>query len=49
MILYVTKQTIKELNIPMPSKLSEFNNIMANKVIEEQAEDELYSKDKKIK
>ena len=41
MILYVTKQTIKELNIPMPNELSAFNNIMANKVIEEQAGDEL--------
>lgn len=41
MILYATKQTIKELNIPMPNELSAFNNIMANKVIEEQAGDEL--------
>ena len=41
MILYATKQTIKELNIPMPNELSTFNNIMANKVIEEQTGDEL--------
>ena len=41
MILYATKQTIKELNIPMPDELSAFNNIMANKVIEEQSGDEL--------
>lgn len=41
MILYATKQTIKELNIPMPNELSVFNNILANKVIEEQSGDEL--------
>ena len=41
MILYATKQTIKELNIPMPNELSAFNNIMANKVIKDQAGDEL--------
>ncbi len=41
MILYATKQTIKELNIPMPDELSTFNNIIANKVIEEQSGDEL--------
>lgn len=41
MILYATKQTIKELNIPMPNELSTFNNIMANKVIKEQSGDEL--------
>ena len=41
MILYATKKTIKELNIPMPNELSTFNNIMANKVIEEQTGDEL--------
>ena len=41
MILYATKQTIKELNIPMPNELSAFNNIMANTVIKEQAGDEL--------
>lgn len=41
MILYATKQTIKELNIPIPNELSAFNNIMANKVIEEQSGDEL--------
>ena len=41
MILYATKQTIKELNIPMPDELSTFNNIIANKVIKEQSRDEL--------
>lgn len=41
MILYVTKQTIEELNIPMPDELSTFNNIMANKVIKEQTGDKL--------
>jgi hypothetical protein len=40
MILYATKQTIKELNIPMPNELSTFNNIIANKVISEQTGDE---------
>lgn len=41
MILYATKQTIKELNIPMPDELSTFNNIIANKVMEEQSGNEL--------
>ncbi len=41
MILYATKQTIKEFNIPMPNELSTFNNIIANKVISEQTGDEL--------
>lgn len=41
MILYATKQTIKEFNIPMPDELSTFNNIMADKVIKEQRGDEL--------
>ena len=41
MILYATKQTIKEFNIPMPNELSTFNNIIANKVIREQTGDEL--------
>lgn len=41
MILYVTKQTIKEFNIPMPNELSTFNNIIANKVISEQTGDKL--------
>lgn len=35
MILYATKQTIKELNIPMPNELSAFNNIITNKVIKD--------------
>lgn len=42
MILYATKQTIKKLNIPMPNELSTFNNIMANKLISEQAGDKLF-------
>lgn len=41
MILYATKETIKELNIPMPDELSIFNNIIANKVIKEQTGDGL--------
>lgn len=41
MILYATKQTIKDLNIPMIEDLSQFNKIMARKVIEEQTNDRL--------
>ncbi len=41
MILYATKQTIEELDIPMPDELSIFNRIMANKVINEQTNDSL--------
>lgn len=41
MILYATKQTIEELDIPMPDELSTFNRIMANKVINEQTDDSL--------
>lgn len=41
MILYATKQTIKDLNIPMVEELSQFNRIMARKVIKEQANDRL--------
>lgn len=41
MILYGTKQTIKELNIPMPEELSTFNKILATNVINEQKDDKL--------
>lgn len=41
MILYATKQTIKDLNIPMIEDLSQFNKIMAQEVIEEQTNDRL--------
>lgn len=41
MILYATKQTIKELDIPMPKELSTFNRILAEKVIEEQTGDKI--------
>ena len=41
MILYATIQTIKELDIPMPEKLSTFNRLLANKVIEEQTGDRI--------
>ena len=41
MILYATKQTIEDLNIPMIEELSQFNKIMAQKVIEEQTNDRL--------
>lgn len=41
MILYATKQTIEELDIPMPNELSIFNRIMANKIIDEQTNDSL--------
>lgn len=41
MILYATKQTIKDLNIPMVNELSQFNRVLAQKVIEEQTNDRL--------
>ena len=41
MILYATKQTIEDLNIPMIEELSQFNKIMVQKVIEEQTNDRL--------
>ena len=41
MILYTTKQTIKELEISMPEELSIFNSIMVNKIIKEQTNDNL--------
>lgn len=42
MILYATKQTIQELNIPMPEELSTFNQLLATKVIEQQRNDNLH-------
>ena len=39
MILYATKQTIKDLNIPMVDELSQFNRMFAQKIIEEQTND----------
>lgn len=39
MILYATKQTIKELEIPMPEELSIFNSMMVNNIIKEQTND----------
>lgn len=41
MILYATKQTIKELNIPMPEELSSFNQLLSTKVIEQQKNNKL--------
>ena len=41
MILYATKQTIKDLNIPMVEELSTFNRMMAQKVLKEQTDDRL--------
>ena len=41
MILYATKQTIEDLNIPMIEELSQFNKIMAQKVIQEQTNGKL--------
>lgn len=41
MILYSTKQTIKELNIPMPEELSTFNQLLSTKVIEQQKNNKL--------
>ena len=41
MILYATEQTIKDLDIPMPEELSDFNNIMAKNIIKEQTDDKL--------
>lgn len=41
MILYATKQTIKELNIPMPEELSTFNQLLSTKVIEQQKNNKL--------
>jgi len=41
MILYATKQTIKELNIPMPDELSTFNQLLSTKVIEQQKNNKL--------
>ena len=41
MILYATKQTIKDLDIPMPEESSIFNNSMAKNIIKEQTNDNL--------
>ena len=41
MILYATKQKIKELNIPMPEELSTFNQLLSTKVIEQQKNNKL--------
>ena len=41
MILYATKQTIKELNIPIPEELSTFNQLLSTKVIEQQKNNKL--------
>ena len=41
MILYATKQTIEELNIPMPEELSTFNQLLSTKVIEQQKNNKL--------
>lgn len=41
MILYATKQTIKELNIPMPEELSPFNQLLSTKVIERESNNKL--------
>ena len=41
MILYATKQTIKDLNIPMVDELSQFNRMLAQKIREEQTNDRL--------
>jgi len=40
-ILYATKETIQKFNIPMIEELSEFNQILAKKVIEEQTGESL--------
>ena len=41
MILYATKQTIEELDIPMPEELSKFTRDLAIKTIREQQNDDL--------
>ncbi len=42
MILYATKQTIKELNIPMVDELSGFNKLVSSEVLESQKENKLF-------
>ena len=42
MILYATKQTIKELNIPMIDELSGFNKLVSTEVIESQKDNKLF-------
>lgn len=41
MILYATKQTIKDLNIPMVEELSNANRMLAENVIKAQTNDRL--------
>lgn len=41
MILYATKETIQRFGIPMIDELSDFNQVLAKKVIEEQTGDPL--------
>lgn len=41
MILYATKQTIKELDIPMSEELSPFNQLLSTEVIEQESNDKL--------
>ena len=41
MILYATKQTIKDLNIPMVDELSQFNRMLDQTILEEQTNDRL--------
>lgn len=42
MILYATKQTIKELNIPMVDELSGFNKMVSSEVLETQSNNSLF-------
>lgn len=42
MILYATKQTIKELNIPMIDELSGFNKLVSAEVLETQKDNKLF-------
>lgn len=42
MILYATKQTIKELNIPMIDELSGFNKLVSSEVLKSQKDTKLF-------
>lgn len=42
MILYATKQTIKELHIPMIDELSGFNKLVSSEVLEHQKDNKLF-------
>lgn len=42
MILYATKQTIKELKIPMIDELSGFNKLVSSEVLENQKDNKLF-------